>query len=50
MKRHRNMTPQKVKNHTTKDLVDSEGDETSISEFKRIMTKKIKEIKEDMQK
>jgi hypothetical protein len=48
MKRQRNMTPQKVNNHTTKDLIDSKGVEISISELKRIRT--INEMKEDMKK
>jgi uncharacterized protein YrzB (UPF0473 family) len=44
------MTPHKENNHTTKVLNDSEGDETLISELKRMMTRIIKELKEDMQK
>jgi hypothetical protein len=32
------MTLQKVNNHTTEDLVDSEGNETSVSKFKRMMS------------
>jgi hypothetical protein len=34
MKNKRNMTPQKVSNHTTKDLINTEGAEASIFEFK----------------
>jgi hypothetical protein len=39
------MSPQKVNNHTTKYLTDSEVDETSISELKKV---KITIMKEDM--
>jgi hypothetical protein len=34
------MTPHKENNHTTKVLNDSEGDETLISELKRMMIKR----------
>jgi hypothetical protein len=44
------MTPQKVNNHTTKDLKDSEGDKISISELKRMMIIVMNEMKEDMYK
>jgi hypothetical protein len=43
------MTPQNVNNHITKVLIDSEGDEISISEFKRMVIM-INEMKEDMHK
>jgi hypothetical protein len=43
------MTPQKVNSHTTNDLKDSKGDETSVSKLKRMMIRMIKEIKKDMQ-
>jgi hypothetical protein len=39
------MTPQEVDSHTTEDLVDSEQDETSISKFKRLIIRMIKELK-----
>jgi hypothetical protein len=39
MKSQENMTPQKVNNHTIKDLMESEGHETSILELKRMMIK-----------
>jgi hypothetical protein len=45
MKSQGNMSPQKVNNHTTKYLTDSEVDETSISELKKV---KITIMKEDM--
>jgi hypothetical protein len=45
-----NMTPQKVNNHTIKDLMDSEEDETSVSEHMTMMIRMIKEVKEDLQK
>jgi hypothetical protein len=44
------MNPQKVYNNTTKDLMDSKGDETSISKLRRMIIRMIKEIKENMQK
>jgi hypothetical protein len=44
------MVPPKVHDHTTKDLMDGEVDESSISEIRRIMVRKSKEFKEDMQK
>jgi hypothetical protein len=44
------MTPQKVSNHTTKDLMNSEGDKASVCEHKRIMIKMPKEFKGNMQK
>jgi hypothetical protein len=50
MKRKENMTPPKMNNHTRKDLIYSEGDETSIFKLKRIMTAMVNEMKEDMQK
>jgi hypothetical protein len=34
MQRKGNVTPQKVNNHATKDLMDNKGDEISISELK----------------
>jgi hypothetical protein len=44
------VTPPKVSNHTTKNLMDNERDETSISKLKMIMIRMVKEIKEDRQK
>jgi hypothetical protein len=38
----------KVNNHTTKDVMDSEGVETSISVLKRMMIRMINELKEDI--
>jgi hypothetical protein len=49
-KRQGDMIPEKVNNHTTKDLMDREGDETSVSIFNRMMIRMIKEVKEDTQK
>jgi hypothetical protein len=37
-----NMSPQKVNNHTTKDLMDSKGNENSISDVKRIVVRIIR--------
>jgi hypothetical protein len=48
-KRQGNMTPQNVNNHT-KDLTDSEKDNTSASKPKRMMIRMVKEVKEDMHK
>jgi hypothetical protein len=45
-----NMNLPKVNNHTTKDLMDSKGDEISVSELKRMIIRTINEMKEDMQK
>jgi SOS response regulatory protein OraA/RecX len=45
-----NMTAQKINNHTIEDLVDSEGDESSVAEAKRMITRMFKELKEDVQK
>jgi hypothetical protein len=36
-RRNGNTTPQKVNNHTVEDLVDSDGDEISVSEVKRML-------------
>jgi hypothetical protein len=36
-RRQGNMTPQKVNNHTIKHLMNSRGDETSVSKFKSMM-------------
>jgi hypothetical protein len=47
MKRQGNMIPEKVNFHTTKDLINSEGNEIPISEFK-MMIRTNKEIKEDI--
>jgi hypothetical protein len=47
MKRKRNMTPQNFSNHTTNDIRDSEENETSISELKKMISM-INEMKEDM--
>jgi hypothetical protein len=45
-----NMNLPKVNNHTTKDLMDSKGDEISVSELKRMIIRTINEMKEDVQK
>jgi hypothetical protein len=44
------MTLQKVHNHTIEDLVDSEGDESSVSVVQNMMIRKFKEFKDDIQK
>jgi hypothetical protein len=49
-RRRRNMTPQKFNNHTIEDLVEHEWDENSVSEFKSMMIRMFKELKEDIQK
>jgi hypothetical protein len=49
-RRQENMTPQKVNNSTIEDLMDSEGDVTSVFTFKRIMIRISMELKEDIQK
>jgi hypothetical protein len=45
-----NMTPQNIYNYTIEDLVDSEGDKTSVSELRRMMIRVFKELKENIQK
>jgi hypothetical protein len=50
IKRQGNMTPQKIDNHTTKDLNDSEGDEILSFKLKRIMIIMINEMKKEMYK
>jgi hypothetical protein len=42
------MIPQKVKNHTIKDLMDSEWNETSLSKLKRMTVRTIDEFKENI--
>jgi hypothetical protein len=50
-KKQGNINPQKVNNHTMKNLKDNEGDEISVSELKIILIIIIiNEIKKDMQK
>jgi hypothetical protein len=45
------VTPQKVhQNHTIEDLVESERDESSVAEVRRIMIRMLTELKEDIQK
>lgn len=41
------MTLQKVNNHPIENLVDSEGDENSDSEFKRMMIRMFNEFKDN---
>jgi hypothetical protein len=50
MKRQGNLTHDNVKNQTTKKLMDSEGNETSMYKFKRMIIRNINEIKKDMKK
>jgi hypothetical protein len=49
-----NMTPQKAHNHTIEDLVDSEGEESPVTEVRRMMIRMFNELKvelkEDIQK
>jgi hypothetical protein len=45
-----NMSPQSIYNYTIEDLVDSEGDKTSVSELRRMMIRVFKELKENIQK
>jgi hypothetical protein len=44
-----NMAPQKVKNHTTEDLIESGGYKSLVSEVKR-MVRMLKELKDDVLK
>jgi hypothetical protein len=44
------MTPQKVNNHTIEDLADSERDEYSGAEVRRIITRMFKDLKMEIQK
>jgi hypothetical protein len=48
-RRQRNMTPQKVNDHTIEEFVDSEGDEISFSDIRGMMITMFKELKEDIQ-
>jgi hypothetical protein len=50
MKRQGSMASQMVNNHTTKDLMSSEGNETSISKSKIMMKRMIMEMKKYVQK
>jgi hypothetical protein len=50
VKRQGNIIPQKVYNHTIKNLIGSKGDEISISELKGMMIRTINEMKKDMHK
>jgi hypothetical protein len=43
-RRHGNMTPQEV-NNTIEDLMDSEGEETSVSKFKSMMIRCLRSLK-----
>jgi hypothetical protein len=43
------MTPQKANNITTKDLVDSEGEESPAAEFRRIMVRIFDEFTKHIQ-
>jgi hypothetical protein len=45
-----NMTPQKVNNHTIEGLTESEQDESSDAEVRRMMIRMLNELKEDVQK
>jgi TnpA family transposase len=44
------MTPQKTNNNIIEDLVDSEGDESLVADFKRMLISLFNERKEDIQK
>jgi hypothetical protein len=48
-RRQGNMTPQKVDNHTVEDFVGSEGDESLVSEVRK-MIRMFNELKENIQK
>jgi hypothetical protein len=43
------MTPQKANNYTIEDLVESEGNESSVAEVRQ-MIRMLNELKEDIQK
>jgi hypothetical protein len=43
-----NRTTQNFNIHTTKDVMDSKGEEISVLKLKRIMVRMIEEVKEDM--
>jgi hypothetical protein len=49
-KTHGNTMSQKVNNHKTKDVMNSERDETSVSKLKRMMIRIIMNFKGSMQK
>jgi hypothetical protein len=50
MKIQGNMTPQNVNNHTTKNLMDSEKDETSVSKLKRMMVEQLRSLRRTSKK
>jgi hypothetical protein len=41
------MTPQKAKNHTLENLVESEGDDSLVAEVRRMMIKMFNNLKEE---
>jgi predicted ester cyclase len=46
-RRKGNTTPQKPNNHTIKDLVESEGDKSSVAAFRKMMIRMFNELKEE---
>jgi hypothetical protein len=44
------MIPQKANDNTIEDMVESEGDEPSVAEVRRLMIRMFNELKEDIQK
>jgi hypothetical protein len=47
-RRQGNTTPLKTNNHIKEGLIESEGDESSIAEVRRMMTQMFNELKEDI--
>jgi hypothetical protein len=49
-RRQGNGTPQKADNNTIEDLVESESDESSVADVRRMMIITFNELKDDIQK
>jgi hypothetical protein len=49
-RRQGNMIPQNSNNNIIVDLVESKGDESSVADLRRMMTRMFNELKENMQK
>jgi predicted Fe-Mo cluster-binding NifX family protein len=47
-RRRGNMTPQKANNYTIEGLVESEGDESAISDLRRMMIRVFNRLKVDI--
>jgi hypothetical protein len=48
-RRQANLTPQKAYNHTIKDLVESEGEESPVADIGRMMIRMFSELKKELE-